>query len=117
MNRKTIKGLLEHARTAPLAEAKVAIDLAQAAIRHEKLEALSTLIESHVADIQSLENIRRVVAYSVTSGQSTPEIRRLYEILNTKPTFEPKAGIRAAIPCFEWAQKHSNEITDLLAKI
>jgi len=117
MNRKTIKGLLEHARTAPLAEAKVAIDLAQAAIRHEKLEALSTLIESHVEDIQSLENIRRVVAYSVTSGQSTPEIRRLFAILNTKPPFEPKAGIRAAIPCFEWAQKHSNEITDLLAKI
>jgi hypothetical protein len=117
MNRKTIKGLLEHARTAPLAEAKVAIDLAQAAIRHEKLEALSTLIESHVEDIQSLENIRRVVAYSVTSGQSTPEIRRLYEILNTKPNFEPKAGIRAAIPCFEWAQKHSNEITELLSKV
>ena len=117
MTRKTIKGLLEHARTAPLAEAKVAIDLAKAAIRHEKLEALATLIESHVADIQSLENIRRVVAYSVTSGQSTPEIRRLFEILNTKPTFEPKAGIRAAIPCFEWAQKHSNEITELLSRV
>ena len=117
MNRKTIKGLLEHARTAPLAEAKVAIDLAQAAIRHEKLEALSSLIESHVEDIQSLENVRRIVAYSVTSGQSTPEIRRLYKILNTKPTFEPKAGIRAAIPCFEWAQKHSNEITELLSKV
>ena len=117
MTRKTIKGLLEHARTAPLAEAKVAIDLAQAAIRHEKLEALATLIESHVEEIQSLENVRRVVAYSVTSGQSTPEIRRLFEILNTRPTFEPKAGIRAAIPCFEWAQKHSNEITELLSKV
>ena len=117
MNRKTIKGLLEHARTAPLAESKIAIDLARAAIRHEKLEALATLIESHVEEIQSLEKVRRVVAYSVTSGQSTPEIRRLYEILNTKPTFEPKAGIRAAIPSFEWAQIHSNEITDLLSKI
>ena len=117
MTRKTIKGLLEHARTAPEAEAKVAIDLARAAIRHEKLEALATLIESHVEEIQSLENVRRVVAYAVTSGQSTPEIRRLYEILNTKPPFEPKAGIRAAIPSFEWAQKHSNEITDLLSKI
>ncbi|MCX6973843.1 MAG: hypothetical protein NTZ94_05970 [Verrucomicrobia bacterium] len=93
MNRKTIKGLLEHARTAPEAEAKVAIDLAKAAIRHEKLEALATLIESHVEEIQSLEKVRRVVAYSVTSGQSTHEIRRLYEILNTKPPFEPKAGI------------------------
>ena len=117
MTRKTIKGLLEHARTAPEAEAKVAIDLARAAIRHEKLEALATLIENHVQEIQSLENVRRVVAFCVTSGQSTPEIRRLYEILNTKPPFEPKAGIRAAIPCFEWAQKHSNEITDLLSKI
>ena len=117
MTRKTIKGLLEHARTAPLAESKIAIDLARAAIRHEKLEALATLIESHVAEIHSLENVRRVVAFSVTSGQSTPEIRRLYEILNTKPPFEPKAGIRAAIPSFEWAQIHSNEITDLLAKI
>ena len=117
MTRKTIKGLLEHARTAPLAESKIAIDLARAAIRHEKLEALATLIESHVEEIQSLENVRRVVAYSVTSGQSTPEIRRLYEILNTKPPFEPKAGIRAAIPCFEWAQIHSNEISELLAKI
>lgn len=117
MTRKTIKGLLEHARTAPAPEAKLALDLARAAIRHEKLEALATLIETHVEEIQSLENVRRLVAYSVTSGQSTPEIRRLYEILNTKPAFEPKAGIRAAIPCFEWAQTHSNEITDLLANL
>ena len=117
MTRDAIKGLLEHARTAPHDEAQVALDLARASIRREKLEALATLVEAHVEELHSLENVRRVAAYSVTSGQSTPETRRLYEILNTKPPFEPKAGIRAAIPAFEWAQKNSNEIAELLAKI
>ena len=117
MTREAIHGLIEHARTAPDDEAQVALDLAKAAIRREKLEALATLVETYVEEIHSLENVRRVVAYSVTSGQSTPETRRLYDILNTKPPFKPQAGIRAAIPCFEWAQKHSNEVSALLAKI
>ena len=117
MTREAIHGLIEHARTAPDDEAQVALDLAKAAIRREKLEALATLIEAQVEEIHSLENVRRVVAYSVTSGQSTPETRRLHELLSTKPPFEPQAGIRAAIPCFEWAQKHSNEIAKLLSKV
>lgn len=117
MKLETIKALIEHGRTAPDDESEIAFDLARAAIRREKLESLATLVESHVEELHALDKVRMLVAFSVTSGQSTPVTRRLHELLNTKPAFNPKAGIRAAIPCFEWAQKHGQEIHDLLAKI
>ena len=118
MNLETAKGLIDHARTATTRdEANVALDLAKSAIRKEKLEALAKLVESQTEELEMLDRVKMAVAYAVTSGQSTPELRRLNDIFNTKPAFDPKAGIRAAVPAFEWSQVHGDEIQNLLTKI
>lgn len=117
MSLSTAKRLIDHARSAHDEEAQVALDLAKAAIRKEKLEALAKLVEAQSEEIQTLDRLKMAVAYAVTSGKSTPELRRLHDIFASKPAFNPKSGIRAAVPAFEWAQAHSDEIHQLLSKI
>lgn len=117
MTFESIKSLIEHARTAGDEEAEVALDLASNVMRREKLNALATLIEAKSEELATLERLQQAVAYAVTSGQSTPEQRQLHKILSSKPPFNPEAGIRAAVPAFEWLQKHTNEISALTSKL
>jgi hypothetical protein len=117
MTLENVKGLIDHARTAPAEEANMALDLARATIRQSKLDSMATLIEAASEEQHTLESLRGALAYAIGTGKSTPAAQRLHALLVTKPKFDPHAGIRAATPSFEWAQKHQTELSRLIAAI
>ena len=117
MTLENVKGLIEHARTAPDEEALAALELARATISKSKLDAMATLIEAASEEQRALERLRGALALAIGTGRSTPAAQRLHALLVTKPKFDPHAGIRAATPAFEWAQKHQSELSRLIAAI
>lgn len=117
MNIENVSALIEHAKNAPADEANMALDLARSSIRRGKLDALANLVEAAGEEQRTLENIRALLAAAVGQGRANATARRLHALLATKPTFDPHGGIRAATKCFEWAQKHQSEVSNLLAKI
>lgn len=114
---ENVQALLEHARQAPEDEARVALDLASAAIRRGRMETLAALVEARADEVRALQKVRGLTAYAVGSGQGSPTIARLHTLLKQMPDFEAENGIRAALPAFEFTEKHSDEIQNLLKAI
>jgi hypothetical protein len=117
MNLENVPALIKHARTSSPEEANMALDMARAAIRKSKLDAMATLVEVASEKQHTLESLRAALALAVGTGRANPAAQRLHALLASKPKFDPQTGIRAAVPSFEWAKKHQPEISNLIAAL
>jgi hypothetical protein len=117
MSIENVSALIAHARTAPPEEADMALDIARAAIRRTKIESLSALINVATEEQIVLNALRGLLGYAIGTGRANQAAHRLHALIASKPAFEPKSGIRAAAPAFEWARQHRTEINSLLAAL
>ena len=95
----------------------MALEIARAAIRKSKLDAMASMVEAASEKQRTFERLRGALALAVGTGRANPAAQRLHALLASKPKFDAQAGIRAAVPSFEWAKKHQPEISNLLAAI
>lgn len=115
MSFETTESLLEHAQG--IQDPDEAAFALKAARREMRLEAMTGLAALAEEQLKTLENIRRLLAYAIHTGRANAGVQRFAEFLGSCPKANPKDGIRAQIPRFEWMRKNSAKIKDTLAEI
>jgi len=118
----SVDRLLAVARTSPDADgAAFALTCAEnelaEAYNEARRDTLAQLATAAAAELETLESIRRLLAFAKTSGRATRETTRLLNLLETCPQFDRTYALKRQVPAFEWLRTHRDAINQNLAAI
>lgn len=82
-----------------------------------RLEAVEAVGKVALEELDTLERIRRLLAYGTAMGRTNAEGMKLAALLATRPPLDKAKGIRSATASFSWLRQNRQEISALLATI
>lgn len=85
--------------------------------RDVREDALVKLATAAADEIETLENIRRLLVYAKGSGRATPDTIRLLNLLETCPQFDRTQALKRQVPAFEWLRTHRDSINKNLSAL
>ena len=116
-----------------LAAAKAAIDQGDHGLASEYIEAATpgirafrreTRIEeilAHgreaMAQLDHLEQVRRLVVYGLATGRAGAEAIEFSEIMATCPPIKTDRGLGGLVPSFEWLAANRRELSSLIKNL
>ena len=116
-----------------LAAAKAAIDSGDHGLASEYIEAATpgirafrreTRIEeilAHgreaMAQLDHLEQVRRLVVYGLATGRAGAEAIEFSEIMATCPPIKTDRGLGGLVPSFEWLAANRRELSSLIKNL
>ena len=116
-----------------LAAAKAAIDSGDHGLASEYIEAATpgirafrreTRIEeilAHgreaMAQLDHLEQVRRLVVYGLAMGRAGAEAIEFTEVMATLPPIKTDRGLGGLVPAFEWLQANRCQLSNLIQNL
>lgn len=82
-----------------------------------RLEALEAHGKAAMAELDQLEQIRRLLSYGLAHGRTNADGKRLHDLLEARPKISKTSTINATTRAFEWLAANRREISQLLKTI